>query len=170
MNDVAEIKLKLSSSDVDDVYDALIDIGKQEHRCLEKEVWDFLTHEEPDLQRAAIMVLGTYWKLPEFSEKARALLNSSSDDDVRVAALINWVGYYEGTKDANVITVLNDFIRDSSEDIFIRLESVRGLFRVYGETIADDKMRALERVQSYSEFDNLAPWDDIDRIVESQPA
>ncbi|ABC29818.1 hypothetical protein HCH_03052 [Hahella chejuensis KCTC 2396] len=163
---IARLKEKLASEDIDDIYDALIDIGKTDCYELMEDVRRFLQHLEPDLQRAAIMVLGIYWAVPDFKHELVPLMSKDVDDDVRATALINWVGYYAGTKDPAVLLRLNDLLRDKTEDIFVRMEALRGLFRVAQSGIDDTLMRQLERAPSYAEFESLIPWELVDKLIE----
>jgi HEAT repeat protein len=165
VSDVLKLKEMLSSNDVDDAYDALIDIGKSNRQELINDIKKFLTHEEPDLQRAAIMVLGTYWKVPDFKHELPTILTCSPDDDVRVTALVNWIGYYQGTEDKGIIFKLNDLLRDSNEDIYIRIEAFRSMGRVAKFDINEDIIKSLERATSYAEFENLIPWGIVDELI-----
>lgn len=167
MLDILKSRKTIYSNDVDDAYDALIEIGKCDyHQELIEDVKKFISHEEPDLQKASIMVLGYYWKIPDFEHELLEILNNNSDDDVRVAALTNWVGYYQRTKNKEIILKLNKLLRDSSEDLFIRVEALRSLGRVADIEIKDDVIRSLERAKSYDEMENLIPWSIVDSIVE----
>lgn len=162
---IASLKEKLASEDIDDIYDALIDIGKTDCYELMEYVRRFLQHPEPDLKRAAIMVLGTCWSIPDFKHELIPLMSKDEDDDVRATALINWVGYYAGTKDPAVLLTLNDLLRDKTEDLFVRMEALRGIARVAQTDIDEKLMRELERASSYAEFESLIPWDWVDDII-----
>jgi len=165
MNDMQKFHKALKSDDIDEVYDALIDIGKSDTKELEPEVWSFLKNDEPDLKRAAIMVLGTYWKNPTFKDAVKTILENDLDDDVRVSALINWASYYENTNDVNVKKKLLNLIEDDAEDLFIKIEALRGLYRVSGVKHDENKFREIERIQKYTDFEKLVPWDDVKEIM-----
>jgi len=168
MLDKQQIEEALTSDDVDDLYDAIIDIGKSGLREFESDVRSFLDHEEVDLKRAAIMALGTYWKLPDFKDTAISILNLDEDDDVRVAALINWTGYYDSTSDHTVIHELGKYIKNDSEDLFIRIEALRALYKVTGYNYNEDEFRKIEGIQSYSDFNKLVPWTIVEEIISNK--
>lgn len=146
MPDIELLRNMLFSGDIDEAYDALIDIGKGEVRILKDEVRKFLDHKEPDLQRAAIMVFGTFWQLPEFKDELVGIFLNSPDNDVRFAALVNWTGYFWRTKNREVLRRLDDIVTDSNEDGFVRVAALRGMFMISGEEIDTKLLNQLERI------------------------
>ena len=66
----------LRSSNATEVYSALIKIGKEDHRELEAEVVPFLDSVHAELRSAAIRVLGFYWNLPAYRERAAEMVRS----------------------------------------------------------------------------------------------
>lgn len=158
---------QLSSSDIDDVYDALIDIGKKDFREYESRIRSFLHHQETDIRRAAIMVLGCYWNIASFVEELYTIWKEDEDDDVRVTALICWVGYFLKSKNRNIINELKVLSKDSQEDIFVRLEALRGIVNVLGANEDEINLRELERLSGYKEFEANIPWDKIDGLISS---
>lgn len=164
MSDIDNLRAMLSSDEADDIYDALIDIGKLELHEFKSEVWEFLDCKDSDLQRAAIMVLGTYWQIPEFLQKVRQIVDGSSNYEVRVTALMNLIGYYENTKDRELLTELCGYVRSGTENLFIRIEALRGLYRVFGIKYDENNFNAIKRIQSYSDFEKLVPWKDVEMI------
>jgi hypothetical protein len=164
-NDYFEIQL--SSSDIDDVYDALIDIGKKELRQFESKVYSFLDHQETDIRRAAIKVLGCYWNVEGFDDTLHNIWKNDQDDDVRLTALICWIGYFLDTKSPNIARELKVLAKDGQEDKFMRLEALRGIVNVLGASEDDINFNELKRISGYKAFEESIPWKKIDNIFSS---
>jgi hypothetical protein len=82
----AAIEAGLVSSNPENVYDALIDIGKQGHRDLADRVVPYLTSPTDFLREAAIRTLAFYLHLPAHKADAMRMLDSDPDEGVRQAA------------------------------------------------------------------------------------
>ncbi|WP_236250720.1 HEAT repeat domain-containing protein [Chromobacterium phragmitis] len=165
MNKIGRIRKLLSEADFDVVSDALHEIGKLNLKELEGDIRAFLSHSDPELQQAAIMVLGTYWGLPDFRDELFGIFSDVIDDDVRFSALINWVGYFRGMKDVSVFKVLLNIAQDGSEDMFVRAAAVRGIYMVSNAGVDETVMNSLMHAPSYKEFESLIPWPRIDEIL-----
>lgn len=76
----------LASEDPEDVYDALIDIGKQGHRDMADRVVPYLTSPTDFLREAAVRTLVFYFHLPEHKADAIRLLDTDPDEGVRQVA------------------------------------------------------------------------------------
>jgi HEAT repeat protein len=83
---VAAIDAGLASTNPEDVYDAIIDIGKQGHRELVDRVVPFLTSPTAFLREAAIRTLAFHLRLPAYQAEAVRLLDHDPDAGVRAAA------------------------------------------------------------------------------------
>jgi hypothetical protein len=84
--DLIAIEAGLASSDPEEVYDAVIDIGRQGRRQLAPLVAPHLSSEVDFLREAAIKSLVFYLQLPEHVEAAVRLMEADEDEDVRAAA------------------------------------------------------------------------------------
>jgi HEAT repeat protein len=82
----AAIEAGLASTNAEDVYDAIIDIGKQGHRELADRVVPYLTSSTDFLREAAVRTLVFHFRLPAHKDDAIRLLDSDPDEGVRQAA------------------------------------------------------------------------------------
>jgi HEAT repeat protein len=82
----AAIEAGLASADPEDVYDAIIDIGKQGHPELVDRVVPYLTSATPFLREAAVRALVFHLRLPAYKAEALRMLDADPDPGVRAAA------------------------------------------------------------------------------------
>lgn len=157
----------LESSDIDDVYDALIDVGKKELREYETTVWGLLDHRETDVRRAAVMVLGSYWALPDFVDKLFDIWKEDNDDELRATALICWIGYFKKSANKTVINELKTLAYDTQESASVRIEALRGIIKVLGANEDEFDFRKLERTTTYKEFEDSIPWKKFNDLMAS---
>lgn len=80
------LEARLTSSDPEDVYDAIIDIGKQGHPELADRVAPFLASETPFLREAAVRSLAFHLRAPAYTAEVVRLLTQDPDPGVRAAA------------------------------------------------------------------------------------
>jgi hypothetical protein len=158
-------ELKLQSDDIDDIYDALIDIGKGGFKQYKSEVTKFLTHKELDARRAAVMVLGTYWKEKDFIGQAKFIAEHDEDPLVRSTALMAWFFYFENTNNHEVLTELFEKVKQSLEKPLFRAEAFRGIYVVSGNEVNAKTLRKLEFAEDDNEFNQTVPWDELQTIV-----
>lgn len=161
-----KITSNLHSQDPDQIYDALIDIGKMNLRQFEFDVEKCLHHIEPEVRRGAIMVFGTYWSLPEFRDLAERIWQSDEDDLVRVTAFISWFSYYVGSKDEKVNAILVEILKDKDSDIDIRKEALRAIYLVNSVEPPHRLLSALDLVFDNDQFYNMVSIEDAERIAE----
>ncbi|MFF0271458.1 hypothetical protein [Kribbella sp. NPDC004536] len=83
---VAAIDERLASEDLEEVYSALIDIGKREHHDLADRVVPYLISETDFLREAAVRTLVFYFQLPQYKADAIRLLHTDPDEGVRQVA------------------------------------------------------------------------------------
>lgn len=88
-----KLNTKLSSSDPDEIYDAIIDIGKEWLQEYEDKIASFLSHEDAMLRSGAIRVLGFYWKLDKYKSVAKDMLLNDEDEETRSVALMSFSAY-----------------------------------------------------------------------------
>jgi hypothetical protein len=157
----------LLSSDIDDVYDALIDVGKKELREYEDTVWNLLEHKETDVRRAAVMVLGSYWALPDFIDKLSDIWKKDKDDELRATALICWIGYFKKSANKTAINELKNLAQAPQESATVRIEALRGIVKVLGANEDEFNFRELERTTTYKEFEDRIPWKKFDDLMAS---
>jgi HEAT repeat protein len=85
---VVAIERGLASADPEEVFDALIDIGKQGRGEFADRVVPHLSSEVEFLREAAIETLVFHLKLPEHEADAIRLRDEDPDEDVRAAAAL----------------------------------------------------------------------------------
>jgi hypothetical protein len=127
------------------VYSALIRIGKEFHLELEAEVVPFLGSDNPDLRSAAIRVLGFYWNLPAYRERAAEMVRSEPDADARSVAIMAWSSYYVDTKDVEVLRTLHALTLDTSQRLPVGSAAYRGMMVVAGIP-ATERAKATTRI------------------------
>jgi hypothetical protein len=157
----------LASSDIDEVYDALIDVGKKDLREYEATVLSLLDHKETDVKRAAVMVLGSYWALPGFVDKLFDIWKKDNDDELRATALICWVGYFKKSANKAVINELKTLAHDTQESASVRIEALRGITKVLGANEDRFDFRKLERTTTYKEFEDSIQWNKFNDLMAS---
>lgn len=106
----------LRSSDRLKVMGAIVDIGKEAHPELARELFPFLTHPDPDYRSLAIQSLGLFLRHPDARDIAFKLwaVEPDPDSEVREAAISAWSSYYDGTADRWAMGQLVAVIRDRS--------------------------------------------------------
>jgi hypothetical protein len=161
MSTTSDITAALRSSDEAEIYSALIAIGKQDLRAHEREVAGFLDHSSARLRSAAIRVLGFYWALPDYRDRAAQLARSEADTDARSVAIMSWCAYYAGTKDPGILRELYAWFSDKSLSRDIREAAYSGMMVVAGIPAAE-RARALPR----GPFDDSIDWDLVRRMLE----
>lgn len=157
----------LSSSDIDDVYDALIDVGKKELREYEDIVWKLLDQKETDVRRAEVIVLGSYWALPDFVDNLFDIWKKESGDELRATALICWIGYFRKSENKTVINELKALAQDATESASVRIEALRGITKVLGANKDEFNFRDLERTTTYKDFEDLIPLEKFNDLMAS---
>jgi hypothetical protein len=157
-----QLRAGLSDPDEDEVYSTLINIGKGYHTGLKEDVEKFLAHSNIELRSGAIRVLGFYWRLPEYKEKAWEMFIHDPDDWVRAGALMAWIGYHEDSGDKSILKKLHEVLINKQEDESIRKTAYTGIFVVstlqapnWPNTFIDD-------------IDAEADWELVKRLVEAR--
>jgi HEAT repeat protein len=107
------LETRLTSNDPEDVYDAIIDIGKQGHRELADRVAPFLTTGTPFLREAAVRALVFHLRLPAYQADAVRLLTQDPDGGVRAAAAMGLNTF--AMRDRELVGKLVDVALDTGE-------------------------------------------------------
>ncbi len=156
------LRKQLASGDLDLIFDALMDAGKDGHQELRADVEPFLEHPEGELRGAAIRVLAFYWQLPEYRERADQLWREDADEEVRGAALMSWATYYRETGDPDVMQVLVDLLTDDEEVEDVRAIAWPSLLAVSGLP----KSEWPDRTAVYGDIDDGVDWGLVDKLLE----
>ena len=163
--DPVALKQQLSAEDPDDIYDALIDIGKGGLESLAEAVAPFLTHRKGFLRGAAIRVLAFYWQLPEYRETAERMWRSDHDEEVQGIALMGWAQYAAGSKDPAIQRILIDLLLDSDAGEELRAQAWMSLVSVAGIPHAQRPEYA-----RYGHVDEDVDWDLVERLESALPS
>lgn len=153
------LKLQLKSQDPDQVYDALIDIGKGGYMQFEKDVVNFLTSDDVELRAAAIRVLGFYWQLDKYASVAEEMFLNDSDDWVRAVALMAWSAYYRNSNDKQVLQKLYNTLQNESESTSVRSEAYRAMWAVSSIQPPDWPRTDIDNIEEEVE------WDLVQKLV-----
>lgn len=82
-----------TAAEFEDIYDRLIDVGKQDQRELRPWVESFLDHEVDFLREGALRTLAFYWRLPEYRDLTAKRVLEDPSEEVRQAAAMALGGY-----------------------------------------------------------------------------
>jgi len=160
MTALSQLTAPLRSSNATEVYSALIKIGKEDHRELEAEVVPFLDSVHAELRSAAIRVLGFYWNLPAYRERATEMVRSERDADARSVAIMAWSWYHADTKGADVLKTLHALTLDTTQQSNVRSAAYRAMMVVSGIP-ATERAKAMPR----GAMDESINWDLMRRML-----
>jgi hypothetical protein len=144
----------LQSDNESEVYSALIKIGKTDQRDREPDVAGFLEHPSAALRSAAIRVLGFYWRLPAYGERAAQMARGEPDDNARAVAIMAWCAYNAGTKDARVLRDLFAMFDDKALPRRVRQAAYMGMMEVGGLSHAEQA-----KATPNGPFEDSIDWD-----------
>jgi len=154
----AEIEEGLASSDPEDVYDAIIDIGKQHHRELVARVVPYLASPTGFLREAALRTLVFHLHLPEHEADAVRMLDLDPDEGAREAAAMG-LSFF-ATKDAELLQHLVRVAINTSEQDTVRAAAFLSALDAAGlERGEFPKARALP------DFEARADWGLLARVL-----
>ena len=169
----------LRSDDSEQIGDALIAIGKGSLRewgeprtdyqaqllQFEDQVWRFLEHPDDDVRKCAVQVLGGYWGLPSFRDRAEEISRTDPDELVRSSALSYWTGYFKNSDDKAVLRALYERLRNPQENFFVRVTALEGIFEVGGGDDPYKESSRLVRLASNDALNDEIPWERVEAIV-----
>lgn len=159
------LRAQLRSSDEDEIYSALIDIGREGLVEMRADVERFLGHDEPELRSAAIRVLGFYWELDGHRQTADRMWRTDPDDEVRAVALMAWGKYYAGSRDPSVLRTLLGLLNDVGAIEDVRAQAWPSLLSV----AAVPKEKWPRDLAVYGRIDEAVDWPLVYEIEDSLP-
>jgi HEAT repeat protein len=115
---VAAIEEGLASEDDEEVFSALVDIGKHGHREMIDRVVPYLASPTDFLREAAVRTLVFYFHLPEYKADAIRLLDSDPDEGVRQVAAMGLRMF--AAKDPELLQHLLAVALNPSEEDIVR--------------------------------------------------
>lgn len=148
----------LTSSDPEDVYDAIIDIGKQGHPEMVDRVVPYLSSPRAFLREAAVRALVFHLRLPAYKADAIRLLEIDPDPGVRAAAAMGLNTF--AMKDPALVGQLVKVALDAEET-----EAVRQSAFVSALVGAGIERSEFPREDWIPGFDAKANWALLDRAL-----
>jgi hypothetical protein len=154
----AAIEQGLASSNPEDVYDAIIDIGKQKHRELVPRVVPFLASTTGFLREAALRTLVFHLHLPAFKDDALRALELDPDEGAREAAAMGLA--YFAMSNRELLQRLVKVATNASEQDIVRAAAFLSALDAAGLRQGEfPKARALP------DFDARADWGLLARVL-----
>lgn len=154
----AAIEQGLASSDPENVFDAIIDIGKQGHRELADRVAPYLSSPTDFLREAAIKTLVFHFHLPEYKADAIRLLDTDPDEGVRQAAAMGLRVFAQS--DPDLLQHLLKVALKVDED-----ESVREAAFIAALVAAGIRREQFPMARWLPGFDRNADWPLLERAL-----
>lgn len=156
------IEDELASDDPEDVFSALVDIGKQGLRDLVDRVVPHLSSETDFLREAALRTLVFRFHLPEYKADAIRMLDSDPDEGVRSVAAMGLARF--ATDDPGLLQhLLEVALTDSEEDSVRHAAYISALVASGGITRAE-----LPMGDWVPGFDAKADWPLLERALRTQ--
>ncbi|MGY8768554.1 MAG: HEAT repeat domain-containing protein [Pirellulales bacterium] len=162
--DNKQILAKLSSNDANEIYDIVIDIGKEELREYSSNIFNLLDHPESEARRAAIWTLGIRWQIPEAIPKLASIWMSDVDELVRTSALIAWSGFYSDSRSHEKASKLLEIVKEDKEELLVMIEAIRGIYKIAGCYTAEVRKR-VDGIRSLDAISTFAPIDELNQLV-----
>lgn len=153
MNDpaAASIEERLASSKLEDVYDAILDVGKQGRRDLVERVVPYLLSPRAPLREAALRTLVLHLRLADHKDVAIDLLICDPDERVREAAAMGLA--YFAMDDRALLACLVDAALESTES-----NGVRAVAFLAALDAAGIEPGELPKERAVPDFENRANW------------
>lgn len=109
-----------TAAELDDTYDRLIDVGKQDQRELRPWVESFLDHAVDFLRAGSLRTLAFYWRLPEYRDLAAGRVLADPSEEVREVAAMALGGYGYLSMGADAVALLTTVALDPRETDGVR--------------------------------------------------
>ncbi len=161
-DDERRIRAQLRSPNGDDRSDAIVDIGKRGLREMHKDIEPLIADPDPPVREAAIRVLGFYWKLPSYKERALQMSQQDPDEETRMVALMAWADYFNATRDAEIAKYLYRVMRDPSEPEMVRAMAYTCFLAVCGIPSKDRPRRVMQLDKT---VDETIDWHRVEQLL-----
>lgn len=159
----------------DEIWDALIDVGKEELYELKDEVFPYLNDPFSEFRAEAVKTLGwnSRLKIPEFKDVAHKIWKDDPDEDVKEVALAAWIDYNYNTHDPKILEEMYDILTSQKYPIGIRVYGLHGIFMISGSyTNTREGYEVIGMISEVEEYDNsherldnLVDWDKVNQIM-----
>jgi len=175
----AVVEEGLASSDPEDVYDAIIDVGKQRHHELVARVVPYLTSPTGFLREAALRTLVFHLHLSAYKANAVLMLDTDPDEGAREAAAMGLCFF--AMKDAELLQHLVRVAINTSEEDTVRAAAFISALDAAGLRPGEfPKARALPGFEARADWGLLArvlsraghtvPREVVERAVDDAPS
>lgn len=166
MTDYEEIFAE--SSDRLEIYETIIDVGKESLKQFEPQVRSYLDHEDEELVGQAAMTLGLRWSLPEFKDEAERMWRSSSSAHIRESAFLSWASYSTISGDQEDARVVREIVGDDQYSPRLRGAALSHLSRIFEmkPRVSSRVVSAIGDAESSEQVNSLIPWDLVNEICE----
>jgi len=155
---VAAIEEGLASPDPEDVYDAIIAIGKQPHRELVARVVPYLASPTGFLREAALRTLVFHLHMAEYKADAIRMLDTDPDEGAREAAAMG-LSFF-AMKDAELLQHLVRVAINTSEE-----DTVRAAAFLSALDAAGLKPGEFPKARALPGFETRADWGLLARVL-----
>lgn len=158
--DVEELRGQLSSDDEEELYDAIIDVGKRYVPALTDAVAPFLGHSSAELRGAAAQTLGFHLRSEPHRSALLRLAIDDPDPEVRHHAIFGWSSILADSRDPDAIRLLEAWLRDARAPYAVRASAFWGLLRVTG--LPRERWPA---ARAFRNVDAEVPWELVDEAL-----
>lgn len=155
-----ELKRQLGDQDQSALVDTIIAIGKQRRQSLAREVIPFLSHPDGAVRAAAAQVVGFHFGMLSERDALVRMALSDPDDDARQAAVFGLGGIFRGSKDGEILRLLDGLLRDERVPSNVRALSALSILEIGGV----DRTR-FRRPAVIRDIARDVPWALIDEVV-----
>lgn len=155
---IEAIEAGLSSSNLEDVHDAIIDIGKQGHRELIPRVVPYLTSTTGFLREAAVLALVFHLRSDAHKRDAIRMLELDPDEGVRQAAAMGLGNF--ASEDRELLQRLVAVALCTSEQDIVRAAALNASLVAAGAERSE-----LPTERQLPDFDARADWGTLARVL-----
>jgi hypothetical protein len=157
------IEHRLQSSDPEEVYEAILEVGEQGHSELAGVVAPYLTSPTGSLRDAALRTLTFHLGLAEYTATALHALDRDADPDVRVAAAMGLARF--ASQDRDALARLLQIAVDLDEAELLRATAFLSAL-VAARIAAGIEIEELPDAEVIPGFDRKADWPLLARTLE----
>lgn len=148
---------QLASLGLDDnnAYHLIHLLGHANYVQAEYRVASFLSSNNPELRKIALMVLIQHWGLKKYLDQCQYLIDNDPNSDVRHIAVSCLGDLLRESKNKLILIKLREIVQNSNEHWMVRQSALDGIMRALGRPLE-------ERPNISVDYDlDLINWEDI---------